>query len=105
MLCGVVDLWIQRCKLVHWRQECVVNCVGMDCKVRLGTGSMLRKRDVTSVRVADSFLLSTICGVRSLLSVPLWLRSIWPGRTFGSGSHYYAKTKRSSVSFGMTVQI
>ena len=36
ILCGVVDLWIQRCKLVHWRQECVGNCVGKDCKVRVG---------------------------------------------------------------------
>ena len=36
MLCGVVDLWIQRCKLVHWCQERVVNCVGKDCKVRVG---------------------------------------------------------------------
>ena len=53
MLCGVVDLWIQRCKLVHWRQERVVNSVDKDCKVRAGDWEMLRKSDVTSIRVAD----------------------------------------------------
>ena len=71
ILCGVVDLWIQRRKLVHWRQERVVNCVGKrTVRSGLGTESMIPKSDVTFVRVADCIPASFFTSFHHLLGWP-----------------------------------